>query len=131
MQLGQGEVRGEFPAAEVDGLPVGVGVAGEGDGVPGDLPGGAFAEPGPDQHPVGAQPGEEVVQILRARGGGAHPATQHHPRRFPPAARRIQRRKRRAGSRFASSCASRPGVGWAAAVPTAGDVATRPYLASM
>ena len=92
------------------GCPSRVGVAGEGDRVSGDLPGVAVAEPGADQDPVGAQPGEEVVEVLRAGGGGAHPAAQDDPGRFPRAHAPHPGARGRAAPRV-GSCASRPGWG--------------------
>ena len=87
LQLWQGQVRGELPAAEPDRRSA-VGAAGQGDGVAGDLPGGHFAHPRPQQHTLPGQLLGEVLPAARAGGGGPDELAQHQPvrcrRRRPP-----------------------------------------------
>src|SRR5512140_1307919 len=75
-QLGQGQVRGEFPAAVPDRVPGPGGVAGKGDGISGDLPRVTAAVPGADEDPSLAEPGEELLLAAGCCGSGAHLATQ-------------------------------------------------------
>ena len=56
-QLRQGESGGQPPTAIPPRCPVGAGVAGEGDGVPGDLARIGLAEADPHQHPDDVAPG--------------------------------------------------------------------------
>ena len=85
-QLGQGQVRGEFPAAVPDRVPGPGGVAGKGDGVPGELGRVAGAVAGADEHAGLPQPGEEILLAAGCRGGGADLPPQRDPRRFLQAA---------------------------------------------
>ena len=85
-QLGQGQVRGEFPAAVPDRVPGLGGVAGKGDGIPGDLGRVAGAVAGADEHAGLPQPGEEILLAARRRGGGADLPSQRDPRCFLQAA---------------------------------------------
>ena len=70
-QAGQGEPGGQPAAAVPQRCSVRPGVAGEGDGIPGDLSRIGLAEPHPHQHPGLAQPGEEpglVGRLFRRLG---------------------------------------------------------------
>ncbi len=60
VELGQGEVGGQFAAAVPHRFAAAGRVAGERDGIPGDLIGIAGAEPHADLHPGLVQPGEEL-----------------------------------------------------------------------
>jgi hypothetical protein len=71
-QFRQGQVGGKLPAAVPD-HPVGAGgLAGQPDGVPGDLIRMIRAAPFADQHAGGAQPGEELLLCTSPGGRGAH-----------------------------------------------------------
>ena len=70
-ELGQGQVRGELPAAEPHRATLPGGVASQRDGVPGDLAGVAGAEPLADQHAGPVQAGEELLLAGRPGGRGA------------------------------------------------------------
>ena len=65
-QLGQAQVRGEFPAAVPDRVPGPGGVAGKGDGIPGELGRIAGAVAGADEHAGPPQPGEEILLAAAA-----------------------------------------------------------------
>ncbi len=69
-QFGQGEVGAELAAAVPDGCAGLGGVVGEGDGVAGDLAGGAGAEPGADQDPGPLKVSEAARTIGRAGYAG-------------------------------------------------------------
>lgn len=83
-ELGQGQVGGEFPATEPHRAAGAATVTGQGDHVPGDLPGVTGAEPLADQHPGLAETGEELLLAARASGGNADRPPQGDPGRLLP-----------------------------------------------
>jgi len=68
---GQSQVGGQLPAAEPHRRAYAGGVAGEGDGVRGDLAGTARAEPLADQHARVRETDEELLLARCASSGGA------------------------------------------------------------
>ncbi len=81
-ELGPGQVSGELAAPVPDRLPVPGGVAGERDGVSGDLAGVAGAVAEPDRYPGLVQPGEELFGAGGGGGGGGYVAAQSGPGRL-------------------------------------------------
>jgi hypothetical protein len=84
-ELRQGQVGGEFPAAEPHRTAAAGGVIGQGDGVPGDFAGIAGAAPLADQEAGVGEAGEELLLAGGARSSGADRPPEHDPRCLRPA----------------------------------------------
>ena len=81
-----GQIGGELPAAEPHRSAVLGGVAGQRDGVSGDLGGVTLAQPLADQHPGAVEAGEELLLAGCSSCSGADRTLEREPRRFPPSA---------------------------------------------
>jgi hypothetical protein len=79
LELGEGEVGGEFAAAEPDRCARDGAAVGQRDRVAGDLSGVLFAVAEPDEHPGPLQPLEELDHVAAASGSGAHVPAQLLP----------------------------------------------------